>query len=212
MPRKRDDSSLPPWDASQFGGFYAPLYTQVPDVLFDEVMVYLTGAELKCLLYIVRRTFGFKKEADAIGLDQLTGGIVSRAGVRQDRGTGLARSTVLEALRSLKNKGLIESEEQRVTPIGSAPTVYRLRMAEGVPEERTPGVRSYDRGVPQERTPRSHSSGTTRNTIPRNIPRDRTTHPQETARKRDRYGNCVHCGTNQCPADCPVQAWPPRSA
>jgi hypothetical protein len=44
----------------RFKGFLSPRYTQVPDELFDELMAYLSGAELKVLLYIIRRTFGFK--------------------------------------------------------------------------------------------------------------------------------------------------------
>ena len=45
-----------------FRGFDSPNYTQVPDILFDERMAHLSGAELKVLLYIIRRTFGFKKD------------------------------------------------------------------------------------------------------------------------------------------------------
>ncbi len=45
----------------RFKGFISPRYTQVPDALFDELMAYLSGAELKVLLYIIRRTLGFKK-------------------------------------------------------------------------------------------------------------------------------------------------------
>jgi hypothetical protein len=46
----------------RFPGFLKPNYTQVPDVILDELMANLTGAELKVLLYIVRRTFGFQKK------------------------------------------------------------------------------------------------------------------------------------------------------
>ncbi len=44
-----------------FQGFRSPTYTPVPDELFDDLMSTLSGAGLKVLLYIVRRTFGFKK-------------------------------------------------------------------------------------------------------------------------------------------------------
>jgi len=40
----------------------------VPDAVVDEFMVDLTGADLKALLYIIRRTFGFKKDRDDISL------------------------------------------------------------------------------------------------------------------------------------------------
>src|ERR671917_470428 len=45
----------------RFKGFLSPRYTQVPNELFDELMVHLSGAELKVLLYVIRRTFGFEK-------------------------------------------------------------------------------------------------------------------------------------------------------
>ena len=41
-----------------FEGFSSPNYTQVPDELFDILMPSLTDAELRVLLYIIRRTFG----------------------------------------------------------------------------------------------------------------------------------------------------------
>ena len=56
--RQESASSLPIVDWVHFMGLEAPAYTQVPDDLVDWVMAYLTGAELKVLLYIVRRPFG----------------------------------------------------------------------------------------------------------------------------------------------------------
>lgn len=49
-----------------FVGFQLPTYTPTPNVLFDGLMDRLTGAELKVLLYIVRRTLGFKKQAEVL--------------------------------------------------------------------------------------------------------------------------------------------------
>ena len=50
----------------KFPGFRSPNYTQVPDKVFDELLSELNLAELKVLLYIIRRTFGFKKSSDNI--------------------------------------------------------------------------------------------------------------------------------------------------
>jgi hypothetical protein len=61
-----------------FEGFTVPHYTQVPDELFDTLMPHLSGAELKVLLYIIRRTFGFKKQMDSISLSQMVSGIKTR--------------------------------------------------------------------------------------------------------------------------------------
>ncbi|MFH1263616.1 MAG: replication protein, partial [Pseudomonadota bacterium] len=90
-----------------FTGFSVPTYTPVPDELFDQLMVDLSLAELRVLLYICRRTFGFKKREDAIALSQMLGGIRRRDGVRLDRGVGLSRRALLPAIRSLVEHGVI---------------------------------------------------------------------------------------------------------
>jgi hypothetical protein len=64
-------------DQKHFRGYSKPNYTPVPDELFDEQLPDLSGAELKVLLYIIRRTFGFKKERDNISLNQLLHGITT---------------------------------------------------------------------------------------------------------------------------------------
>ncbi|GAH63005.1 unnamed protein product, partial [marine sediment metagenome] len=48
----------------KFKGFTKPTYTQTPNEVFDILLDILNGSELKVLLYIIRRTFGFKKESD----------------------------------------------------------------------------------------------------------------------------------------------------
>jgi hypothetical protein len=54
----------------KFMGYGNPKYTGIPDLFIDEQMQDLTEAELKVMLYIFRRTYGFKKEQDAISYDQ----------------------------------------------------------------------------------------------------------------------------------------------
>src|SRR5262249_38776183 len=78
----------------------SPNSTQVPDIILDQWMAMLTGAEFKVLLYIARRTYGFGKEADNISLNQLASGIRRRDGTILDRGTGLSRSGVKGACNS----------------------------------------------------------------------------------------------------------------
>jgi len=69
-------------------------------VLFDELLSLLSGAELKVLLYLMRRTFGFKKDSDSISLSQICRGISRKDGTALDHGTGLSQSTAQLALRS----------------------------------------------------------------------------------------------------------------
>ena len=113
---------------SPFRGFRSPTYTQVPDELFDELLPELSGAELKVLLYIIRRTFGFKRDRDSISLSQMLHGVQSRSGEVFDRGAGVSKPTLLQALRSLEERGIIQTERRRSAEKGDEPTVYTLRF------------------------------------------------------------------------------------
>ena len=112
----------------RFRGFSRPNYTPVPDELFDEILPDLSGAELKVLLYIIRRTFGFKKEADTISLSQICNGIQTKDGRPLDRGTGLNRDTVAKVVRNLEDGGYIVRELRQSSERGNEPTVYRLNL------------------------------------------------------------------------------------
>jgi len=165
---KIDSASLPPLDWSTFAGLRAPQATHVPDELFDWVMAYLTGAELKVVLYIVRRTFGFKKDADAISLNQLCHGIVRRDGRRLDLGTGLKRPTVLEALRSLRAKNLITAVQILDSATGSRPTVYALKLHHGDAPEDSPAAR--EGGMPGHTPGYASTSADSEEGVCRDIP------------------------------------------
>jgi phage replication O-like protein O len=130
MPRDRDSGR-------RFPGFQSPNYTMVPDELFDELMVELSGAELKVLLYIIRRTFGFKKDSDNISLSQLLNGIETREGLSLDRGTGLSKKTLLEALRSLEEQNIIATRRRQSPEKGNEPTAYRLNLLASPPGVKT---------------------------------------------------------------------------
>lgn len=112
----------------EFSGFSTPNYTQVPDELFDLLMPALSDAELRVLLYIVRRTFGFKRDSDTISLSQMVSGIKTRNGQVLDTGTGLSKSTVARGLKSLREKGIIVATRNASKERGDQPTTYRLRF------------------------------------------------------------------------------------
>lgn len=84
-----------------------PNSTQIPDVIIDQWMCELSGAELKVILYIARRTFGFGKESDNVSLNQIASGIKKRDGRVLDRGTGLSVSSVARALKSLEEQNIL---------------------------------------------------------------------------------------------------------
>ena len=85
---------------------FIPNFTQVPNIVLDNMMSSLNESELKVLLYICRRTYGFHKEKDAISLSQLTDGIMVN-GERLDKGTGLSKRAVVSAISSLTLKNII---------------------------------------------------------------------------------------------------------
>ncbi len=97
-----------PYDSS----YVIPTTTPVPDDVFDLLMPQLTGAELKVLLYLCRRTFGFQQDAANISLGHLM------------RGTGLSRESVTLAVHDLEAHGVIVSSQEQ----GSEPTTYALNF------------------------------------------------------------------------------------
>jgi phage replication O-like protein O len=113
---------------NKFKGFRSPKYTQVPDEVFDELMSLLSGAELKVLLYVCRRTFGFKKESDTISLNQIGNGIRTKDGRILDRGTGLSKDSVSRAVKRLEELGVIVRGRIRSAEKGDQPTTYSLNM------------------------------------------------------------------------------------
>ena len=119
-----DDSTPEP----RFDGWDSPNYTEVPNQFFDEVMVKLKPAELRIMLYLMRRTFGFQKRADTISLDQFVKGFKTRDGTVQDLGAGVSRPAAIEALRSLAAKGYIEIVKNTDARGADLATTYRMRF------------------------------------------------------------------------------------
>jgi hypothetical protein len=118
-----------------FEGFANPTTTPVPDVVFDRFLSKLGEAELKALLYIIRRTFGFKRDQDPISFNQFLRGITRRDGRVLDEGCGVRdRTTLSRALKSLEAKGIIRSEKGVDERGENETTIYSLRFREDRPE------------------------------------------------------------------------------
>ena len=155
MPETREQAP----DAYRFSGFVSPRFTQIPDQLFDELLPLLSGNEVKTLLYICRRTFGFKKDGDNISLAQMVSGITTREGVKLDGGTGLSKASVARALKTLEEKRIILRVRRRDEKQGDLPTTYCLNMQES-PSHHTRGEQgSHKSEIPRvshRDTPLSH--------------------------------------------------------
>lgn len=145
-------------DDFHFLGFAHPNGTFVPDEVFDVLMPRLSEPELRVLLYIVRRTFGFKKSSDDISLKQMAEGIRRADGTPLDHGTGLSRPAVTKGVRGLVEKGIILAERNRSDERGDRPSTYTLRFVTetqattteeggGVNDVTTGGKPRYEGGV-----------------------------------------------------------------
>ena len=109
-----------------------PTATPLPDEIYDEWAPLLGEAELKVLLYIVRRTLGFRKGSDAISLTQFARGIVTRDGRTLDRGCGVtSRAALVRALGALEEKGLIIAHKAQTVAGDHSVTVYGLAWVHG---------------------------------------------------------------------------------
>jgi len=112
----------------KFKGFSRPNTTPTPDELFDVFLTQLTHAELRVLLYIVRRTFGFKKVADSISLSQISNGITRKDGRVLDRGAGLTKRGAIKAVQGLEKKGLIVVGRRKTDDGNNKVNIYNLRF------------------------------------------------------------------------------------
>ena len=137
----------------RFRGVASPNTTQVPDQYFDELLSVCSGAEFKVLMYITRRTMGFKRPSDNISLSQLLHGITTRDGRVLDRGTGLSKPTLLKALRSLTDMGPIVPDRRSSLENGDEPTCYSLRFADAANGAPAPVVKKIDQGGGQNSLP-----------------------------------------------------------
>lgn len=97
-----------------FTGFTRPTTTDTPDELFDVIMPRIDNlAELKCVMYVIRHTFGYNKWMDRIALLQFEKGLVTeKRGQRRqvDAGVGLSRQSVINGLRAAVEDGYLRKQ------------------------------------------------------------------------------------------------------
>lgn len=75
--------------------FESPNYTQVPNVVIDELMAKLTPAEFKCMINIIHKTFGFHRREAPISINEF-----------QSK-CNLSRQGVINTVKSLEMKGWV---------------------------------------------------------------------------------------------------------
>lgn len=93
-------------------GFQSPNYTQTPNELFDVLLPEMGKAELKVVLAIIRRTFGYHREEVKISIRDLA------------RATGLRSNSVMVGAKLAEDHGLIERYQD-----GNTTTLWRSRVS-----------------------------------------------------------------------------------
>ena len=100
------------------GGVPSPNYTQIPNLLFDEILPHMKSlSELKVILAVARKTFGFHKRADLLSLTQI------------EELTGLSRQGVLDGVKAGLERGILQRK-----PRGGS-FIYGLKISEKTAEE-----------------------------------------------------------------------------
>ena len=94
-------------------------------MILQEYWRQLTGSEQKVLDFIIRQTYGWKKQSDIIAIQQFTDG------VKKNKGTGLSRSQVKRAIQGLERKGFVEVKRSK-----RRPSTFTLRISEEAKQNR----------------------------------------------------------------------------
>ena len=123
MPKIEEDQSQ-----FEYEGFSSPNGTIVPDDVFDKLMPHLSVIELRVLLYVIRRTCGFKKDSDTISLSQVVSGITTHDGRVLDQGAGVSKPSAIKAVRLLEAKKIIVKQANTSAERGFEATAYALRF------------------------------------------------------------------------------------
>lgn len=97
----------------------APNYTQIPNIILDDLLPKMGEAELRVILAIARQTFGWHKASDRISLSQLqeiTG--MSRPGVLSGISAGLERGIIVrrQEKHSYRYSLLVNDVDQQNEP------------------------------------------------------------------------------------------------
>jgi len=131
----------------RYKGFTSPNGTIVPDDVFDVLAPELTEAELRVLLYVIRKTFGWKKNEDAISVSQMVNGVKTRDGRVMDKGTGMSKSAVWRGANGLVAKGILNRQQSQSENGEYETNVYSLRFFAEADEERVGEIKSENKGV-----------------------------------------------------------------
>ena len=115
----------------EFQGWDDPNFVPIPQLFFENHLATLKYGEMKVLLYLFRRTYGFRRDSDCVPISQFLDGKKDKNGKRVDRGVGLTKVSLLSALRGLVSKNMIFREQRYGNRGGNIASSYRLNLKKG---------------------------------------------------------------------------------
>lgn len=112
-----------------FNGFSEPKenWTKLPNEFIEELPEINSMSELKCILYILRHTWGFHDEQKKLTTDEFMNGRKRRDGTRMDSGTGLSKNSIISGLKSAEEHGFIEVDLDK-RDMARMKKTFRLKM------------------------------------------------------------------------------------
>jgi len=128
-----------------FAGFDEPKanFSKLPHSLVSVLPLIETVAELKCIIYILRHTWGFGDDSKKITLDEFENGRKRKDGTRIDNGVGLSRPSIINGLKRAAQHGFIIIEKSGDP--GRQERVYSIHMVnDDQLKVLTPPVKSFN--------------------------------------------------------------------
>jgi phage replication O-like protein O len=90
-------------------------FTRIPNIFLDEYSRDLSCAELRVMQVILRKTYGWRKDTDAISFSQF------------EELTGLGRKAIAKAIKALEQDGYILVERGRTSTGSRAVNIYCVK-------------------------------------------------------------------------------------
>jgi len=116
---------------SGFEGFRYPKsnFFSLPNEWTDITHDMTSLAEMKCVEYVLRHTWGWQEfeEARRISLDEFEHGRKRKNGSRWDRGIGMSQPSIIKGIKEAVKHGFLEANTESGDK-GRARKFYRLRM------------------------------------------------------------------------------------
>jgi Penicillinase repressor len=150
----------------------------------DVWLAELSGAELKVLLYLVRRTVGFHRDRARVGMRQICSGIPGK-----DLGTGLHIDTVVTVITSLEARGLLVCERKPGRRTTYVPRIKNSAYGKSEhPTTEKPNTQAFGKSEHKERKSSSSETKIKKENVSSGSVQqiERTPSPQQTSSKPNR--------------------------